>query len=155
MCDCDLDVISIVDELKHHRPIIPAPGWRVFSVLLDTTAPDNVRVNEQHIFGWQATGESGFLQLRAQYRTWKVGDGYILEPYEQFDKKKALSVAVNRAIKDIFASFKELTEAQKDRFRKTFPGVKGDLTTLPLEQLNEVHNWLCYSDEPFADEVGS
>lgn len=154
MCDCDVDVTSIVEELKIHRPIIPAPGWRVFSVWIDTTARDNVKFFEQHILGWQAD-ECGSFQLRGQYRTWGAGDAYILEPNQQFDMKRAFQLAVNKTIKDICASFEELTEEQKDRFRKKFPGVKGDLKILPLELLDEVHGWLCYTDEPFADGVGS
>ena len=154
MCDCNCDITPIVEELKKHRPIIPAPGWRVFTVLLDTTEPDNVRYREQSILGWQV-GDGDWFYLRSRYRIFTDSDSYILEPGEEFSIAKAFTKARNQAISTMHEAFKELTEAQKNRFRKEFPDVHGELSKLPVVRLEEAHSYLCLEDEILADEVGS
>jgi hypothetical protein len=104
MCDCYLDATPIVDELKLHRPIIPAPGWRVFRVFLDREQEGGYDVCEYTPLGWQVQDDGDYkLVCVTQCTTFTAGNdrgdscGYVYAGPTEKDPspKELLSTAHN------------------------------------------------------------
>jgi hypothetical protein len=150
----EIDLTPIMEELKLHRPVFPAPGWKVFAVYLDRNAEGGVDVNEiTCILGWQVQDDTSFA-LITPHRSWKQwGDGaVVLEPGEKLNLKAALRTAVLYAAKCIKEQFDSLEDKYKNNFRKKFPGLQGNqLDEQSALKLEEMQDYL-ETDEVFTEE---
>ena len=127
MCDCYFDVSPIVEELKLHRPIIPAPGWRVFHAYLSEDAEDGLQLNEyENVLGWQMQNDGSFrLVICTEYftRVVRPSDNYvILKPGAEVNRKKTLDHARWVVAWKVEKQFKGWSDKKKETFRKLFPG---------------------------------
>jgi hypothetical protein len=128
MCDCDIDLTPIVEELKKHRPIIPAPGWRVFHVYLSADEPDYLRVSECHVFGWQMQDDDHYrLVIGNNYYT-RVAeniDHVVLKPGEEFDKSFAFNKARHKLVNELVEGINQYWSKEKKKaFLTSYPDVK-------------------------------
>jgi hypothetical protein len=125
MCDCDIDLAPIVNELMRQRPIIPAPGWRAFYVSLSEDEQDYLHVSEiTPIFGWQS-GDGTSYELVGRHGRCSEDHHIVLAPGEELDREAALRKARMVVILLVEKKFEYWHPKKKEAWRKLFPGVTG------------------------------
>jgi hypothetical protein len=147
MCDCDIDVSPIVEELKLHRPIIPAPGWKVIRVHLSTEEEKGFSEYEYSPLGWQVQDcgdyklvcTTGYASFVADQHNGDDSDGYwYLAPTEdkQPSDKGLLHIAHSALAWFVYNKCRR-SSSLKD---KVTPYLKEMNITINWKQLDDIHS---------------
>jgi len=132
------ELTELMEELRRHRPIYPAPGWRVFQVAYGV-GPGGIAVIEKPVLGWQVQNDGRFklVIMSAGNTSVATGRGFITCRPGTYPSSNVLEeLAKRNALDEILSMPVEVKTLIYEKFGTTFD--KPSLLAHPREKLREM-----------------